>query len=131
MDEPLSNVDAKLRNQIRTEIAALQRRLGTTTIYVTHDQVEAMTLGHRVAVLRDGIVQQVAPPQGLYARPANAFVATFLGNPGMNVIAAAIVHGSCGTAFAELCGQRVPFPYVRGEGKPRLGRKRSIHRDQA
>lgn len=88
MDEPLSNLDAKLRVQIRTEIAALQKRLGTTTIYVTHDQVEAMTLGKRVTVLRDGILQQVAPPQNLYSNPANIFVASFLGNPGMNLIPA-------------------------------------------
>ena len=85
MDEPLSNLDAKLRVQIRTEIAALQQRLGTTTIYVTHDQVEAMTLGDRVTLLRDGILQQVASPQQLYSRPQNAFVASFLGNPGMNL----------------------------------------------
>ncbi len=85
MDEPLSNLDAKLRVQIRAEIAALQQRLGTTTIYVTHDQVEAMTLGNRVTLLRDGILQQVAPPQDLYNRPNNVFVASFLGNPGMNL----------------------------------------------
>jgi multiple sugar transport system ATP-binding protein len=88
MDEPLSNLDAKLRVQIRTEIAALQKRLGTTTIYVTHDQAEAMTLGKRVTVLRDGILQQVAPPQDLYSNPANIFVASFLGNPGMNLLPA-------------------------------------------
>jgi multiple sugar transport system ATP-binding protein len=85
MDEPLSNLDAKLRVQIRTEIAALQQRLGTTTIYVTHDQVEAMTLGDRVTLLSDGVLQQVASPQELYSRPNNVFVASFLGNPGMNL----------------------------------------------
>ena len=80
MDEPLSNLDAKLRMSTRSEIAALQRRLGTTTVYVTHDQVEAMTMGDRVAVLRDGILQQCAQPRELYASPANAFVAGFIGS---------------------------------------------------
>ncbi len=86
MDEPLSNLDAKLRVQIRSEIAEIQRRLSVTTVYVTHDQVEAMTLGQRVAVLKDGILQQVAPPDELYSRPANIFVAQFIGSPGMNII---------------------------------------------
>jgi multiple sugar transport system ATP-binding protein len=93
MDEPLSNLDAKLRVQTRTQIAALQRRLGTTTLYVTHDQVEAMTMGDRVAVLKDGILQQCASPRELYDNPANAFVGTFIGSPSMNVIAAPIVDG--------------------------------------
>jgi len=86
MDEPLSNLDAKLRGRIRGEIAALQARLGTTTLYVTHDQVEAMTLGHRVAVMRGGRLQQVADPATLYRHPANIFVAGFIGNPGMNLL---------------------------------------------
>jgi len=86
MDQPLSNLDAKLRVQTRTQIAALQRRLGTTTVYVTHDQVEAMTMGDRVAVLKDGILQQVDAPRTLYDEPANAFVATFIGSPSMNMI---------------------------------------------
>ncbi|MCI5160721.1 MAG: ABC transporter ATP-binding protein [Candidatus Electrothrix sp. AX5] len=86
MDEPLSNLDAKLRVQIRAEIATIQRQLGVTTVYVTHDQVEAMTLGQRVAVLKDGILQQVAPPDELYSHPANVFVAQFIGSPGMNII---------------------------------------------
>ena len=85
MDEPLSNLDAKLRVQTRTQIAALQRRLGTTTVYVTHDQVEAMTMGDRVAVLLDGVLQQVGAPRQLYDRPANRFVAGFIGSPGMNL----------------------------------------------
>jgi multiple sugar transport system ATP-binding protein len=85
MDEPLSNLDAKLRVQTRTQIAALQRRLGTTTVYVTHDQVEAMTMGDRVAVLRDGKLQQFASPNELYDKPANAFVAGFIGSPAMNL----------------------------------------------
>ncbi|MCI5133026.1 MAG: ABC transporter ATP-binding protein, partial [Candidatus Electrothrix sp. EH2] len=86
MDEPLSNLDAKTRVDIRSEIATIQRRLGVTTVYVTHDQVEAMTLGQRVAVLEDGILQQVAPPDELYSRPANVFVAQFIGSPGMNIM---------------------------------------------
>jgi ABC-type sugar transport system ATPase subunit len=85
MDEPLSNLDAKLRTQVRAEIKELQRRTRTTTLYVTHDQVEAMTLGDRVAVLRAGVLQQVAPPRELYDRPVNAFVAGFIGNPPMNL----------------------------------------------
>ncbi|WP_026919174.1 ABC transporter ATP-binding protein [Gordonia shandongensis] len=86
MDEPLSNLDAKLRVQMRTEIASLQQRLGTTTVYVTHDQTEAMTLGDRVVVMRSGHVQQVGAPQELYDRPANLFVAGFIGSPSMNFI---------------------------------------------
>jgi len=85
MDEPLSNLDAKLRVQMRADIAALQARLGTTTVYVTHDQSEAMTLGHRVAVLRDGRLQQCDTPRELYERPANTFVAGFIGSPTMNL----------------------------------------------
>ncbi|MDV6011684.1 sn-glycerol-3-phosphate ABC transporter ATP-binding protein UgpC [Haloechinothrix sp. LS1_15] len=85
MDEPLSNLDAKLRVQTRTQIASLQRRLAVTTVYVTHDQVEAMTMGDRVAVLDDGVLQQCAPPRELYDRPANVFVAGFIGSPRMNL----------------------------------------------
>src|SRR3954449_10220313 len=85
-DEPLSNLDAKLRGQMRTEIARMQRRLGTTTVYVTHDQTEAMTLGDRVAVLRKGELQQVASPRGLYEQPVNLFVAGFIGSPPMNFL---------------------------------------------
>ena len=86
MDEPLSNLDAKLRVQTRTEIAALQRRLGTTTVYVTHDQVEAMTMGDRVCVLKDGYLQQVDTPRNLYDKPDNVFVAGFIGSPAMNMV---------------------------------------------
>jgi multiple sugar transport system ATP-binding protein len=86
MDEPLSNLDAKLRVQTRTEIAALQRRLGVTTVYVTHDQVEAMTMGDRVCVLKDGYLQQVDTPRNLYDRPDNVFVAGFIGSPAMNLL---------------------------------------------
>ena len=90
MDEPLSNLDAKLRVQTRTQIAALQKRLGTTTVYVTHDQVEAMTMGDRVAVLKLGVLQQVGSPAELYNEPSNAFVAAFIGSPSMNLINAGI-----------------------------------------
>jgi multiple sugar transport system ATP-binding protein len=90
MDEPLSNLDAKLRVQTRTQIAALQRRLGVTTVYVTHDQVEAMTMADRVAVQKDGVLQQCAPPRELFTRPANVFVAGFIGSPAMNLLPAAI-----------------------------------------
>src|SRR5690606_24131360 len=86
MDEPLSNLDAKLRVQTRTELAELQRRLAVTTIYVTHDQVEAMTMGHRVAVLRDGLLQQCDTPHALYHQPVNLFVAGFIGSPAMNFV---------------------------------------------
>jgi multiple sugar transport system ATP-binding protein len=86
MDEPLSNLDAKLRVETRAEILKLQRRLGTTTIYVTHDQVEAMTMGDRIAVLREGVLQQVGTPEDLYERPRNTFVAGFIGSPAMNLV---------------------------------------------
>jgi multiple sugar transport system ATP-binding protein len=97
MDEPLSNLDAKLRVQTRTQIASLQRRLGITTVYVTHDQVEAMTMGDRVAVLKDGLLQQCDTPRRMYEKPANVFVAGFIGSPAMNLIDAPVVDG--GVAF--------------------------------
>src|SRR5271155_430210 len=93
MDEPLSNLDAKLRVQMRAEVARIQRRIGVSTIYVTHDQVEAMTMGDRVAVLRDGTLQQVDTPQHLYDNPDNVFVAAFIGSPSQNPIAAAMTQG--------------------------------------
>lgn len=94
MDEPLSNLDAMLRVQTRNQIAELQRRLGITTVYVTHDQVEAMTMGDRVAVLRDGVLQQCAPPRELYRRPANVFVAGFIGSPAMNLFTLSVFDGT-------------------------------------
>ena len=98
MDEPLSNLDAKLRVQMRAEIASLQRSLGVTTVYVTHDQVEAMTMGDRVAVLKDGYLQQVDTPQNLYDHPANVFVAAFIGSPSMNLYDAVVtISGESGT----------------------------------
>jgi len=100
MDEPLSNLDAKLRVQTRTQVAELQRQLGITTIYVTHDQVEAMTMGHRIAVLKDGVLQQVAAPQELFSRPVNMFVAGFIGSPAMNMISAQSSGGTVSFAGA-------------------------------
>ncbi len=102
MDEPLSNLDAKLRVATRTQIAALQRRLGITTVYVTHDQVEAMTMGDRVAVLKDGLLQQVDTPRNLYDNPANAFVAGFIGSPAMNLLVAPVVGGKAKLGNLEI-----------------------------
>jgi multiple sugar transport system ATP-binding protein len=104
-DEPLSNLDAKLRGQMRTEISRLQRRLGTTTVYVTHDQTEAMTLGDRVAVLRRGVLQQCATPRELYEHPVNLFVAGFIGAPPMNFLPASVKEGKVELPFCE-----VPLP---------------------
>jgi multiple sugar transport system ATP-binding protein len=101
MDEPLSNLDAKLRVQTRTEISRLQRRLGTTTVYVTHDQTEALTLGDRVAVMRLGILQQVASPKELYELPENLFVAGFIGSPAMNFLSATIEDGKLRTSLGD------------------------------
>lgn len=101
MDEPLSNLDAKLRVQMRTEIARLQKRLGTTTVYVTHDQTEAMTLGDRVVVLRGGLVQQIGAPQELYDRPRNLFVAGFIGSPSMNFLAGQLESNGVRTVIGD------------------------------
>jgi multiple sugar transport system ATP-binding protein len=102
MDEPLSNLDAKLRVQTRTEVSRLQKRLGTTMVYVTHDQTEAMTLGDRVAVMRNGTIQQVASPQELYDRPVNLFVAGFIGSPAMNFIAGSLEDGKLRTGLGDM-----------------------------
>jgi multiple sugar transport system ATP-binding protein len=99
MDEPLSNLDAKLRVQTRTQIASLQRRLGVTTVYVTHDQTEALTMGDRICVLKDGVLQQVGTPRELYERPNNVFVAGFIGSPAMNLFPSDLVEG--GVKFGE------------------------------
>lgn len=117
LDEPLSNLDAKLRVQMRTEIARLHRRLGTTTVYVTHDQTEAMTLGDRVVVMLAGSVQQIGPPDELYRRPANLFVAGFIGSPAMNFFPAALTE----------IGVRLPFGEIplTGEVYDRLKNHRS------
>jgi multiple sugar transport system ATP-binding protein len=105
-DEPLSNLDAKLRVETRAELARLHRRLGATVVYVTHDQEEAMTLGWRVSVMRDGFLQQVAPPMELYRRPANRFVAEFVGSPGMNFLPGETVAGAPGTREGVTLGVR-------------------------
>jgi multiple sugar transport system ATP-binding protein len=102
MDEPLSNLDAKLRVSTRTQIAALQRRLGVTTVYVTHDQVEAMTMGDRIAVMKDGVLQQCDTPRAVYERPANAFVAGFIGSPPMNLLPVRLANGSTEVAGLHL-----------------------------
>ncbi len=111
MDEPLSNLDAKLRVQMRTEVSRLQKRLGTTTVYVTHDQVEAMTLGDRVAVMRGGEIQQVDTPEELYDEPMNLFVAGFIGSPAMNFLPAKASGGTIKTALGDL-----RLPPGRGRG---------------
>jgi len=115
MDEPLSNLDAKLRVQMRADIAALQADFGVTTVYVTHDQAEAMTLGHRVAVLHDGRLQQVGPPRVLYERPVNLFVAGFIGSPAMNLCTVTVNNG-----IASFGGVDVPVP-SNGHGRLVLG----------
>jgi multiple sugar transport system ATP-binding protein len=129
MDEPLSNLDAALRVQTRADIVALQSRLSTTTLYVTHDQVEAMTMGDRIAVMSLGSLQQVAAPEDLYARPANTFVAGFLGSPGMNLLPGKIgrgpnVIGTGDDVTVEVSGGSVPLPpplRTAGAGEVVLG----------
>jgi multiple sugar transport system ATP-binding protein len=121
MDEPLSNLDAKLRVSMRAELARLHERLETTTVYVTHDQVEAMTLGQRVAVMRDGRMQQVDEPQTLYRDPVNLFVAAFIGSPAMNLVEAVVADGA-----VEFGGFRIPLdpsrrPTVEDDGHVILG----------
>ena len=113
MDEPLSNLDAKLRVQMRAELLSLHQRLGITTIYVTHDQTEAMTLGDRVVVMRHGVVQQVDAPERLYRKPANMFVAGFIGSPAMNFVQGTLQNGS-----VVLGGQAVPLPAPSGRSGP-------------
>ncbi|MFD5250645.1 ABC transporter ATP-binding protein [Amycolatopsis sp. NPDC058340] len=102
MDEPLSNLDAKLRGQMRTSVSKIQKQLGTTTLYVTHDQTEAMTLGDRVVVLRAGYVQQIGSPQFLYDNPANLFVAGFIGSPSMNFVPATLENGTARSALGDI-----------------------------
>jgi len=119
MDEPLSNLDAKLRVQMRAEVSRLQRDLGTTTLYVTHDQVEAMTMGDRVAVMRKGEVQQVADPQTLYDRPVNLFVGGFIGSPAMNMIEATITRSNEGLA-ADVGKQHLSLDESLLEQRPAL-----------
>ena len=115
MDEPLSNLDAKLRVQMRAEIAGLQRQLGVTTIYVTHDQTEALTMGDRVAVLKDGVLQQIDTPKTLYHQPINVFVAGFIGSPAMNLFEGRLVDGRI-----LLTGASIAVPAAAFERSPRL-----------
>jgi multiple sugar transport system ATP-binding protein len=119
MDEPLSNLDANLRVQMRSEVLRVQRRLGVATLYVTHDQTEAMTMGDRVAVLRNGTLQQLAAPQELYESPANLFVASFIGSPPMNLYEAAISGPEDGRVLA-LGSQRLALPAALGRRRPGL-----------
>jgi multiple sugar transport system ATP-binding protein len=115
MDEPLSNLDAKLRVSTRTQIAALQQRLGITTVYVTHDQVEAMTMGDRVAVLKDGVLQQADTPLNLYDKPANLFVAGFIGSPAMNLLRARNNDGRAKVGDVEVPLDRAAAAKGKGE----------------
>jgi multiple sugar transport system ATP-binding protein len=119
MDEPLSNLDAKLRVQMRTEVSRLQRRLGTTMVYVTHDQVEAMTLGDRVAVMRSGVIQQVAPPQELYRNPVNLFVAGFIGSPAMNFMPARVENNMMRSKLGDVPMNNEVRRALEGKDAPR------------
>jgi multiple sugar transport system ATP-binding protein len=116
MDEPLSNLDAKLRVETRSNIAGLQARLGITTLYVTHDQVEAMTMGHRVAVLKDGLLQQVDTPRNLYEHPSNAFVASFIGSPPMNLRTATLTADGARLGNITIAVQRVALAAAADAG---------------
>ena len=125
MDEPLSNLDAKLRVQTRAELVELRRRLGATIVYVTHDQVEAMTMGDRIAILDHGVLQQVGPPQDVYARPANLFVASFIGNPPMNTVAGEVTRVD-GTVGVRIPGGVVEIPGALGAAVERRGLERVV-----
>ena len=134
MDEPLSNLDAKLRVQTRAEIARLHQRLGTTTVYVTHDQVEAMTMGDRIAVMRDGLLQQVGTPQELYDNPVNVFVAGFIGSPAMNFATVKATEGEdlmLGSAKLVLSGRAAEAAAKRPKGSDLLIGFRPEHMDIA
>jgi multiple sugar transport system ATP-binding protein len=120
MDEPLSNLDAKLRVSTRTQIASLQRRLGITTVYVTHDQIEAMTMGDRVAVLKDGILQQVDTPLALYDKPNNVFVAGFIGSPAMNIGTFKVIDGHANLGGTQIPLSRETIEAVAAEGSDEL-----------
>src|SRR5882757_1075315 len=117
MDEPLSNLDAALRLQMRVEIAKLQRELGVTTVYVTHDQVEAMTMGHRIAIMKDGVLQQVGAPEEVYNNPATSFVAASIGTPRINLLDGALRMGEDGTQI-EVLGVHVALPVERNSLQP-------------
>ena len=121
MDEPLSNLDAKLRVQTRAELVELHRSLATTIIYVTHDQIEAMTMGDRIAILNEGALQQVGPPQAVYDRPANLFVARFIGNPPMNTVTGRVVNGAGAVRAVAIPGGEIPVAPEIGAAITRLG----------
>jgi len=121
MDEPLSNLDAKLRVSTRTQIASLQRRLGITTLYVTHDQIEAMTMGDRVAVLKDGLLQQVDTPLNLYDTPGNVFVAGFIGSPAMNIAEFSIQGDKAVASFGSMSLPAPVLNVAKGDGKITIG----------
>src|SRR5215217_4317521 len=132
MDEPLSNLDAKLRVQMRTEVSRLQQRLGTTTIYVTHDQTEALTLGDRVAVMRSGVLQQVGAPMELYNEPVNLFVAGFIGSPAMNFMPASVDGDTVKLPFGDVRLPQEMHGRIRGaEGKQLIGGIRPEHFEDA
>jgi len=125
MDEPLSNLDAKLRVQTRAELVELQRRLSATIIYVTHDQIEAMALADRVAVMNDGVLQQVGPPSEVYLRPANLFVAQFVGSPVMNTLPATLSSAG-GIPEIRVAGEGFPLPASAASGLAALPEGRSL-----
>ncbi|MEO3388537.1 ABC transporter ATP-binding protein [Mesorhizobium sp. CAU 1741] len=125
MDEPLSNLDAKLRVHMRAEIGALHRRIGTTTVYVTHDQIEAMTMAQRVVIMRDGEIQQIAPPDVLFEKPDNLFVAGFIGSPGMNFMEAEVSGGDA--PHVRLFEQDVPLEGARPPAGPIIAGLRPEH----
>jgi multiple sugar transport system ATP-binding protein len=134
MDEPLSNLDAKLRVQMRTEVSRIQDRLGTTMVYVTHDQTEAMTLGDRVAVMRSGVIQQVAPPRELYDAPTNLFVAGFIGSPAMNFLPATYTDGVLRTPLGDLVPDEArggALAAAGGDGRPLIVGIRPEHFEDA
>lgn len=140
LDEPLSNLDAKLRTQMRTEISKLHRKLQTTFVYVTHDQTEAMTMGDRIVVMKDGVIQQVDTPENLYNKPVNKFVAGFIGSPQMNFIESTVTKKE-GRYFVEIAGQQIEVPLGKNrndilsgyiDAKVILGiRPEDLHLDQA
>lgn len=125
MDEPLSNLDAKLRVETRAQIIKLHQRLRTTTVYVTHDQVEAMTMGDRIAVMREGVLQQLDTPQGLYDQPANIFVAGFIGSPAMNLVSVDVVEDA-GQLLLRADGFQLPAPMHLREALRRYGGKQAV-----
>ena len=126
-DEPLSNLDARLRVQMRGELSRLHRRLGVTTLYVTHDQSEAMTLGNRIVVMNEGRIQQIATPMELYRNPANRFVAGFIGNPPMNLIAGCLEEEAGALRFlAEGGGLALPLPAATAEGLATKGARKIL-----